>query len=223
MSTTPSRLTRRIIESSLKKPGTVEWLIVSYNLAEGADVLAENDGASLLSLFWTPLVAVGCSDGPRLNAQISVSIFGASIVPDRPRLLSVIYKGNYTHDLVRAKGSFSISALASDQADLLRPLGFVSGREHDKLAGLDVELTPRGNPVLTGSLGWLECEVIATFDLGDATAFLGAVLATKRYRTAEPLLWYRVRHALPESWLAEWERKITTDIERSRASMLWRE
>jgi flavin reductase (DIM6/NTAB) family NADH-FMN oxidoreductase RutF len=185
--------------------------------------LAETEGTSLLSLFWTPLVAVGCSDGDRLNAQISLSNFGASIVPDRPRLLSVLYKSNYTHDLVEAKGSFSISVLGADQAGLLRPLGFVSGRDHDKLAGLEIALTPLGNPILTASLGWLDCEVIDTFDLGDATAFLAAVTETKRFRTGEPLFWYKVRHDLPQSWLDEWERKITADIERSRTSMLWRD
>lgn len=185
--------------------------------------MAETDGASLLSLFWTPLVAVGCSGGERLNAQISLSTLGASIVPDRPRLLSVIYKANYTHELIEAKGSFSLSALASDQADLLRPLGFVSGRDRDKLAGLDVDLTSRGNPVLRSALGWLECEVLASYDFGDATAFLAAVVETRRFRPGAPLVWSQARRELPESWLAEWERKIGADIERSRRSMSWRE
>lgn len=67
---------------------------------------------SVLSYFWTPLVAVGCSRGDRLNAQISVSILGASIVPDRPRLLSVLYKANFTHELIVEKGSFSVCLLA---------------------------------------------------------------------------------------------------------------
>lgn len=85
---------------------------------------------SLLSRFWTPLVAVGCS-GKRPNAQISVSTFGASIVPERPRLLSVIYKANYTHELVALKRTFSLTVLAEEQAELLPKLGFVSGRDED--------------------------------------------------------------------------------------------
>ena len=174
----------------------------------------------LLSLFWTPLVAVGCS-GERPNAQISVSTFGASIVPDRPRLMSVLYKANYTHELVVAKGSFSLSVLAEGQEELLPKLGFVSGRGVEKLAGLDVEMTGRGNPVFTGSLGWLECEVIADFDLGDATAFLGAVVATQELRDGSPLVWSQVRRRLPEAWLQQWERKIAADVERCRASMRW--
>ena len=58
----------------------------------------------------------------RLNAQISLSTFGASIVPDRPRLLCVLYKANLTHELVAAKGSFSVSLLADKQRDLIPKL-----------------------------------------------------------------------------------------------------
>ncbi len=177
---------------------------------------------SLLGLFWTPVVAVGSSAAGRLNAQISVSTFGASIVPERPRLLSVLYESSYTHELVAAKGAFSLSVLAAEQTDLLRSLGFVSGRDADKLAGLDVAVTRLGNPVLTSSLGWLDCEVIEAFDLGDASAFLGAVVETQRLRDGEPLIWSRARRSLPRSWIDEWDRKLARDIKRSLTLMHWR-
>ena len=175
----------------------------------------------MLSLFWTPVVAVGCSSQTRLNAQISVSTFGASIVPDRPRLLSVIYKANFTHELVAAKGNFALSVLGAGQTELLHSLGFTSGREHDKLAGLDITLTSRGNPVFAGGPGWLECEVIGAFDLGDATAFLGAVVDSERTGEGAPMLWSEARRELPAAWLEEWEQKIGRDIERSRREMRW--
>lgn len=84
-----------------------------------------------------------------------------------------------------------------------------------------MDLTVRGNPVFTGGLGWLDCEVIEAFELGDATAFLGAVVDTKDLRQGRPLVWSEIRPQLPETWLAEWERKIAADIDRSRASMHW--
>jgi flavin reductase (DIM6/NTAB) family NADH-FMN oxidoreductase RutF len=176
---------------------------------------------SVLSYFWTPLVAVGCSRADRLNTQISVSTLGASIVPDRPRLLSVLYKANFTHELVVEKGSFSVCLLAQDQSELVPKLGFVSGRDEDKMAGLEVAMTPQGNPILKGCLAWLECEVIDTFDLGDATCFLAAVTAMERLRAGEPMSWVGIRSRLPQEWLAQWDRKIVRDIERSRRLMLW--
>ncbi len=189
---------------------------------EGADLTGSRpEDASVLSHFWTPLVAVGCSQGDRLNAQMSVSTFGASIVPDRPRLLGVLYKANLTHELVAAKGSFSVSLLADDQRDLIPKLGFVSGRDEDKMAGLEVDVTPEGNPILTGCLAWLECDVINSLDLGDATCFLGAVTAMESLRVGGPMFWAQIRTTLPEEWLLEWDQKIAGDIERYRQMMLW--
>jgi flavin reductase (DIM6/NTAB) family NADH-FMN oxidoreductase RutF len=89
------------------------------NLSEDEPPGGPPQAFSVLSYFWTPLVAVGSSRGDRLNAQISVSTLGASIVPDRPRLLSVLYKANFTHELVTEKGSLSICLLAQDQSDLI--------------------------------------------------------------------------------------------------------
>jgi flavin reductase (DIM6/NTAB) family NADH-FMN oxidoreductase RutF len=176
---------------------------------------------SALSLFWTPLVAVG-SSGPRgPNAQVSVSTFGASIVPDRPRLLCVLYRDNLTRELVLARGSFSISVLVEGQEALVQALGFASGRERDKLAGLDYELTARGNPVFAGSLAWLECDVLERFDLGDATAFLSAVVEQRPLWDGLPLYWWRLRPRLPAEWQQAWDEKIARDIERSRRLMRW--
>jgi flavin reductase (DIM6/NTAB) family NADH-FMN oxidoreductase RutF len=178
-------------------------------------------GGSLLSLFWTPIVAVGCSGGGRANAQISVSTFGAGTVPERPRILSVLYKANLTHDLVAAKRDFSISVLSEEQTALIPALGFESGRARDKLDGLDFELTARGNPVFRESLGWLDCEVIETFDFGDATAFLAAVMEMKRSREGKAMIWSAIAPRLPSQWLEKWRTKQAHDAEIYRSMMHW--
>ena len=178
-------------------------------------------GGSILSLFWTPLVAVGASDGSQPNAQIALSTLGASVVPDRPRIICVLYKANHTHDLVLARRSFSLSVLSEDQIDLIPALGFVSGRDRDKLDGLDYTLTPRGNPVFTGCTGWLECDVIETSDLGDSTAFLAAVLQHERLREGYGLTWSRLAPTLPPQWLETWNAKLAGDIVKYRELMHW--
>ncbi len=178
-------------------------------------------GNSLLSFFWTPLVAVGCSAADRLNAQISLSTFGASIIPERPRLLSVLYKSNYTHDLVKAKGSFSLTVLGEEQLDLLPALGFRSGRDVDKLAGQHYEVTGLGNPVFPDGLGWLDCQVIDTHDLGDATAFLAAVVEARNLRFGRPMIWSEVRRSLPAGWTEQWDRKLADNMAASLPVMRW--
>jgi flavin reductase (DIM6/NTAB) family NADH-FMN oxidoreductase RutF len=185
--------------------------------------MTSQPGGSILSLFWTPIVAVGASDGTKPSAQIAVSTLGASVVPDRPRLICVLYKANYTHDLVMRRRSFSLSVLSGEQIDLIPALGFVSGRDSDKLAGLDYTLTGRGNPVFTGCVGWLECEVIETSDLGDSTAFLAAVLQHQRLREGAGLTWSRLASTLPPHWLDTWNAKLARDIVRYRELMHWLE
>jgi flavin reductase (DIM6/NTAB) family NADH-FMN oxidoreductase RutF len=178
-------------------------------------------GGNLLSYFWTPIVAVGCGGPAGPNAQISVSTFGAGVVPDRPRLLVVLYKRNLTHDLVAERGSFSLSLLCEAQLALIQKLGFVSGHAGKKLDGLAYTLTERGNPVFDGSIGWLECSVIERYDLGDSAAFLGAVEENHRLTDDEPLVWSKLAPTLPQAWRDEWAAKMARDIEHYRALMHW--
>jgi flavin reductase (DIM6/NTAB) family NADH-FMN oxidoreductase RutF len=179
-------------------------------------------GGNLLSLFWTPIVAVGCGGPGGRNAQISVSTFGAGVVPEQPRLLVVLYKQNYTHDLVIAKGDFSLSVLSEAQLHLISALGFETGRETSKLETIDYRLSPRGNPIFDGGAGWLECEVIEAFDFGDSTAFLSGVVENERTSDAAPLVWSRLLPTLPQDWRDQWEEKMARDIECYRALMRWR-
>jgi flavin reductase (DIM6/NTAB) family NADH-FMN oxidoreductase RutF len=184
-------------------------------------MMARADSVDILSYFWAPLVAVGASYGGRVNAHISLSVLGASIVPQRPRLLCVIYKHNYTHQMVMRSGRFSVSLLAHDQLHLVPALGFVSGRQEDKMRNLEFFLTEAGDPVMAGCLGWAQCRVMDALDLGDATCFLAAVTARARLREGEPLWWFRVRPTLPPEWLARWEAKLARNIEASVRLMRW--
>ena len=66
---------------------------------------------------WEAVCAVGGHDGDRVNAQIAVSIYGASIVPDRPRLLVLLWKHNLTRELVSASRTLAITLLSEGQLD----------------------------------------------------------------------------------------------------------
>ena len=176
----------------------------------------------VLSLFWAPLCAVGAR-GPRgPNAQICVSVFGASILPERPRLLVSLSKTNYTEGLARANGRLTVSVLGAEQAGLLAPLGLRSGRDGDKLAGLAHETTSWGAPLFPGGAGELECETLDAFDLGDATAFLVAV-RERRAGGAEPLTWAAAREVVGDDFLERWAEKSAREQEAARAVMRWRE
>ncbi|GIW13559.1 MAG: hypothetical protein KatS3mg062_0998 [Tepidiforma sp.] len=174
----------------------------------------------VLSQFWSPLCAVGSHGPGGPNAQVCLSVFGASIVPERPRLLVVLWKGNYTHELAAASGTLAITVLGEEQAELLEPLGLHSGRDGPKLEGLRWRPTPEGDPVFEGGAGWLRCRVFDAFDLGDATAFLAAVLETGEGE-GTPLRWQAAQQVVGERFLARWAEKSARDRAAAARLMRW--
>jgi flavin reductase (DIM6/NTAB) family NADH-FMN oxidoreductase RutF len=177
--------------------------------------------ASVLSHFWSPMTAIGSHgpDGP--NAQICVSVFGASIVPDRPRLLVNLSKTNHTTTLVQASGTLAITLLSDRQLDLLAPLGLQSGRDVAKLDGLAVELTEAGDPWFPEGVGVIECGVLEAYDLGDALAFLCAVHDQRPLTSAPALTWSAAREAVGDDFLRRWAEKSEREQRAAFAAMRW--
>jgi len=172
----------------------------------------------LLSQLWTPIVAITSTWRGQDGAQIAVSAHGASIVPDRPRILVQLYKRNLTHDLVRGSGVFALHLLAKGQEELVHRLGFVSGRrDRHKLDGLGERRGVTGCLLLDGTLGYVECRVVNAMDGGDMTCFLGDVVTGElRASGAEVpervLWWYALRREMPEAWQREWDAKMVEEL-----------
>ncbi len=175
----------------------------------------------VLSLFWSPVCAVGSHGPAGPNAQICVSVFGAGIVPEQPRILVVLYGGNHTHDLALASGTLAVTVLAEGQEHLVEPLGVTSGATADKLAGLEFALTPAGDPYFPAGVAVIDCAVIETFHLGDATAFLCAVRDRRRLGERVPLHRAAALNAQPAGVLARWAERQAEARDRSRASQHW--
>jgi flavin reductase (DIM6/NTAB) family NADH-FMN oxidoreductase RutF len=175
--------------------------------------------APIMGKLWSPIAAVTTSWEGKVNAQIAVSIGAASIVPDQPRVVVQIYKGNYSHQLVHKSRAFALNFLRDDQIRLIKDFGFVSGRDHDKLAGVDYYLKASGSPILQDCWGYLDCQVVNAMDGGDMTCFLADVVEGKVLGEGGPLWWRDARRELPKEWLEEWDRKISAGIKVSRQQM----
>lgn len=133
----------------------------------------------LLRYLTPPIVAVTTSSAGRRNGMIANSAQRASLVPSIPRISLYISKTNYTHDLVFASGLFGIHVLYADQWDVVRRLGFSTGRGRDKLDGLPHRLGETGCPMLEGVRVAFECRVVNTMDAGGSTFFLGDVVSVE--------------------------------------------
>jgi flavin reductase (DIM6/NTAB) family NADH-FMN oxidoreductase RutF len=154
----------------------------------------------LLRNFTTPVVAITAERGGKRNGMISDAATRASIVPDVPRLMVLVHKFNYTHDMIFDTGRFAVHALHRDQFDLIERLGFESGRDRDKLADVPHRLGALGCPILDDCWAWFECRVINVMDTGSSTCFLGEVADLGRGTGKEILTPAYLRANLPESW-----------------------
>ncbi len=176
--------------------------------------------APIMGRLWAPLAAVTSHWQGRDNAQIAVAVAAASIVPDRPRVLVQIYKGNYSHHLIMHSRAFALNFLGREQLSLIETFGLASGRERDKL--VDVAHCPgvTGSPVLAHRAGYLDCQVINAMDGGDLTCFLADVLDGRAAPEREPLTWREARRLIPPEWNRRWNDRIAAAVAISRRQMM---
>jgi flavin reductase (DIM6/NTAB) family NADH-FMN oxidoreductase RutF len=168
----------------------------------------------LLRNLTSPVVAITSERTGKENGMISDAAVRASIVPAVPRASVYIHKFNYSHDMIYETGRFALHLLHTKQFDLVRRLGFVSGRDTDKLAGLPHHRGALGLPVLDECYAHFECSVANVMDTGSSTLFLGDIVAVGRGAaaglepTGELLTATYFRTNMPAEWRIEYEAKL---------------
>jgi flavin reductase (DIM6/NTAB) family NADH-FMN oxidoreductase RutF len=172
----------------------------------------------LLRNLTSPVVAITSRRGEKSNGMISDGAIRASIVPDIPRLAVFIHKFNLSHDLIFETGAFALHILHQEQIDLVIKLGFVSGRDRDKLADVPHRLGALGCPILEDCYGWFECRVINIMDTGSSTCFLGEAADVGRGPGREVLTPNYLRAKMPEEWKNAYLRNLGTAQAAARAA-----
>jgi flavin reductase (DIM6/NTAB) family NADH-FMN oxidoreductase RutF len=168
----------------------------------------------LLRNLTSPVVAITAVRGTKENGMISDAAVRASIVPAVPRLSVYIHKFNYSHDMIYETGRFAMHLLHTQQFDIVRRLGFFSGREADKLAGIPHHTGNLGLPILDECFAHFECLVVNVMDTGSSTLFLGDVKGVGRGKAAglepqgELLTATHFRNNMPAEWRMEYEAKL---------------
>lgn len=113
----------------------------------------------------------------------------ASVSVD-PLLISLsAAKSLHTLERLLAHGAFAVNILAKEQKALG---GIFAGFPpvDDRFEGLDVTMSELGNPLLPDVLGWLDCRVYDTVDVGASTLILGEVINGKLYEGREALAYF---------------------------------
>jgi flavin reductase (DIM6/NTAB) family NADH-FMN oxidoreductase RutF len=130
--------------------------------------------ATLFHQLTVGVYVIGVSDGRQRDAFTAAWVMQISF---DPLLLALsINPANASYPLLRAGGGFTVSVLKQGQLELARAFGTRSGRDRDKLVGIDWRPGRNGAPILEEALAYFECELTGTMQGGDHELALGRVV-----------------------------------------------
>jgi flavin reductase (DIM6/NTAB) family NADH-FMN oxidoreductase RutF len=116
------------------------------------------------------------------------AVTSLSLVP--PLLLICVDRNAETFPHFFDSKIFVLNILAENQEEISRRFASSGG---EKFAGLDYQLGRLGTPVLSGTLGHIECRIIETIEGGDHVIHIGEVDEAE-WREGRPLLFYRGKY-----------------------------
>lgn len=99
------------------------------------------------------------------------------VITDPNRIIIVVNKQNYTHDMIMKTKVFNVSMISTDaDFELFKRFGFQSGRDVDKMDGIAFSRAANEVAYLDEMVnGYISGKVISTTDLGSHTMFLADV------------------------------------------------
>jgi flavin reductase (DIM6/NTAB) family NADH-FMN oxidoreductase RutF len=148
---------------------------------------------SVLSRFATGVTIITTHDAGGADHGMTVSAF-ASLSLDPPLVLIAIAHDATMAPVMATATSFGVNILRDAQEELSRRF---AGKLDDRFAGLPITHGAMGNAMLDGSLGWLECRIVARHPSGDHVIVVGQVEEAVAH-DGRPLLYYRGGYAALE-------------------------
>jgi flavin reductase (DIM6/NTAB) family NADH-FMN oxidoreductase RutF len=132
-----------------------------------------NDIAELFHTLTLGVYVVGAAHGGRRDAFTAAWLIQASF---DPLLLALsVNPGNASFPLLLASDGFTVNVLKQGQLELARQFGTRSGRDHDKLIGIDWHPGRTGAPILADALAYFDCELTGRTRCGDHELIVGRV------------------------------------------------
>ena len=108
-----------------------------------------------------------------------------------PPLVSFSVMSNSgSYPKIRQAGRFVVNILSDEQVMISNQF---ARRGTDKWQGVEWQESPLGNPIIVGSLHWLDCEIYAEHAAGDHVIVIGEVKAlnVKKAADTQPLLYFK--------------------------------
>ncbi|MEN0106480.1 MAG: flavin reductase family protein [Pseudomonas sp.] len=116
------------------------------------------------------------------------SFYSVSVSP--PLVSFSVMASSASYPRIRQAGRFAVNILAGEQVQISNQF---ARKGTDKWHGIEWQASPLGNPLIAGSLHWLDCEIHAEHAAGDHLIVIGEVKALSRQDglATQPLLYFK--------------------------------
>ncbi len=123
----------------------------------------------------------------KFNGQIANTL--SQVCSEPPVVAVALNRQNLTHEFISKSKVFTGSILSQETPlPFIGNFGFKSGRDFDKLKGIQYKLGETSVPiVLENSLAYLEAKVLSQIEVGTHTVFLGGVVGGDIVKEGDPM------------------------------------
>jgi flavin reductase (DIM6/NTAB) family NADH-FMN oxidoreductase RutF len=132
------------------------------------------------------LYICGVKDGEEVNGFTASWVMQASFQP--PLVVNCVNQKSISHAMILSSQVFALSILEAGQKEMAQKFFKPMRRVGNKFEDVDFYLGETGCPIISDSLGYIECQVVGSVEKGDHTVFVGEVIAAGIHREGEPLL-----------------------------------
>jgi flavin reductase (DIM6/NTAB) family NADH-FMN oxidoreductase RutF len=146
---------------------------------------------SVLGRFASGITVITAVDGEGRDVGMTVSAF-CSVSLQPPLAQVCVDHSASMYDALQHAERFGVNILASEQEALSRR--FAAVESSHRFDGIGYTRGENGVVLLDDSLAHLECRVVARYEAGDHTLFVGEVERAEA-RDGRPLLYYRGGYA----------------------------
>ena len=122
------------------------------------------------------IYVVSSEFGGKLNGYIANTAFQVTAEP--AQFAISCNKNNFTAELIKQSGAFSISILEQDvKPEIISAFGYKSGKDVNKFENVEYKIGKTNAPILLeNAVAYFECKVVNSFEVGTHIIFIGELV-----------------------------------------------
>lgn len=146
---------------------------------------ADNEFDPALGRVASGIFILTVGTGDRSTGMLASWVMQAGFEP--PMISVAVKSGRYVEEWLTAGQPFVVNIVAEQQFDLLKHFGSGFDIGEPAFDGIPIEQSACGVPILTETLGHLECEPVSHADSGDHRIFIAKVTGGSLGSDAAPM------------------------------------